>query len=293
FGGTNWRFFGGRLVTGNHPIPFLIALSLIVGPVTLFSVFECPHLYERYGAAPVVIFAYMVALCLASMFKASFTDPGILPRNLDAWTLDDPLYTPPPPPPRHVQVNGTSVALKYCVTCRIYRPPRCTHCKYCDNCVDMTDHHCIWLFQCVGKRNYRYFFAFVITATVLGIYTAVFSALHIVDQYHEGIATATHRASHSIVGSRGIGYYSVGSAVAARPVSLLLSIYGVLIAIVLGGMSSCHLFLVANNMTTYEYIRSNGHNREYQNPFNQRRGILSFWGNLVEILCRPQPDSYI
>src|SRR5690349_23682542 len=61
------------------------------------------------------------------------------------------------------------VPVKYCKTCNTWRPPRCYHCRVCDNCVETLDHHCVWLNNCVGRRNYRYFFAFVSTGTALAL----------------------------------------------------------------------------------------------------------------------------
>lgn len=98
------------------------------------------------------------------LFLTSGRDPGIIPRNTHPPDPDDcdssSLSTdwagsqnsvPGIPMTKSVMINGIVVKVKYCQTCMLYRPPRCSHCSICNNCVERFDHHCPWVGQCIGK----------------------------------------------------------------------------------------------------------------------------------------------
>ena len=68
-----------------------------------------------------------------------------------------------------MSIKTHNLKIKYCNTCNIYRPPRTSHCSICNVCVERFDHHCPWIGMCVGRRNYRYYFSFLLVIALLTI----------------------------------------------------------------------------------------------------------------------------
>ena len=104
---------------------------------------------------------------LVLLLLTSGRDPGIIPRNahppepegFDGSADVGSGQTPQLRLPRvkEVEFNGMTVKVKYCDTCMLYRPPRCSHCSICNNCVERFDHHCPWVGQCIGLVSGPFF----------------------------------------------------------------------------------------------------------------------------------------
>ncbi|XP_071718000.1 probable protein S-acyltransferase 14 [Rutidosis leptorrhynchoides] len=150
----------------------MILLVLGIVGVTYYAVVLCNYgpalaaggLETLIAFLVLIIFHALLAMLLWSYFSVVFTDPGGVPPNyrplvdqeigdmdpLEASELG--LLTTPDP---------TNTRIRYCRKCNQLKPPRCHHCSVCGRCVLKMDHHCVWVVNCVGALNYKYFLLFL------------------------------------------------------------------------------------------------------------------------------------
>lgn len=115
------------------------------------------------AVAVLILFHFLLVMLLWSYFSVVFTDPGCVPPNyrpaIDEERGDaDPLTTSEF---GALAADPANARVRYCRKCNQLKPPRCHHCSVCGRCVLKMDHHCVWVVNCVGALNYKYFLLFL------------------------------------------------------------------------------------------------------------------------------------
>ncbi|KAK2904187.1 palmitoyltransferase ZDHHC5-B isoform X1 [Channa argus] len=239
-------------------VPVSAATTFLVGSTTLFFCFTCPWLSEYFSSVIPIYNAVIFLFTLANFCMATFMDPGVFPRAEEDEDKEDdfraPLY-------KTVEIKGIQVRMKWCSTCRFYRPPRCSHCSVCDNCVEDFDHHCPWVNNCIGRRNYRYFFLFLLLLTT-----------HIIDVFGFGLVYVLHHRQQ----------LDTPHAAVTMAVMCVAGLFFVPVA----GLTGFHIVLVARGRTTNEQVT--GKFRGGVNPFTN--GCVR---NISHVLCSSQAPRYM
>ncbi|CAO3630657.1 unnamed protein product [Cunninghamella blakesleeana] len=104
------------------------------------------------------IFFVSFVIAMSTFYKAVLIDPGFLNNHL---SFDE---------QREIIVDLAEEQKldqrHFCITCMNKKPLRSKHCKRCGRCVAKFDHHCPWIFNCIGLKNHRYFIMFLINMEI-------------------------------------------------------------------------------------------------------------------------------
>lgn len=139
-----------------------------------------------------------------------------------------------------------SQGYRWCHTCKIVRPPRASHCADCDNCVLRFDHHCPFVNNCVGQRNYLFFMGFTSSVCCLAIWVIPLLIWYLVVEV--GFSSTDRR-----VKTESVGFDDVDKGPVLTGVLVTLAVAGGLAGICVFLLWGYHLFLICSGLTTKEH----------------------------------------
>ncbi|SBO21003.1 palmitoyltransferase, putative [Plasmodium knowlesi strain H] len=286
----------GNVITGPNILHLIFTYTIIIITVLPIYIIVYSHV-ETILLLSLAILSITVFFILVLFFltTTAFCDPGIipkksyvdlaLPRGRTAFTT--------------VKINGTIIKSFWCgrfsssffinsivypficplvphrftpislphpaVYCNHFKEPRSKHCYVCNNCVTKFDHHCVWLGNCIGTRNYRRFIFFILNLSILST---------IICFTFIGIFICLCMKEYQNITLGSIFYITF-----EYPHIALYIIYTIPSSLLLINLFFYHLKMILSNRTTYEDIQGL---YEDDNPFDEGKFI-----NLKKFLLTP------
>ncbi|XP_056313624.1 palmitoyltransferase ZDHHC15A [Danio aesculapii] len=157
-------------------IPVLIIIVVVMWSYYAYVVHFCWILLT--SATQRVVFLCLFHLCFGmfswSFWKAVSTPPSSPSVEFQFSTSDSLLYELERDGVEKspilleisqklpVHTRTATGAIRFCHRCQLIKPDRCHHCSVCQTCVLKMDHHCLWLNNCMGFSNYKFFMLFLL-----------------------------------------------------------------------------------------------------------------------------------
>jgi hypothetical protein len=215
-----------------------------------------------------IVFHLITGLLVYCLTRCILTYPGLVPDG-KGWDVKMDVEDADSSSTANSEKKGSGVSFvekkltgerRQCKWCFKYKPDRCHHCRVCNLCVLKMDHHCPWVYNCIGWGNHKYFF-------LMNVY-AVLDLLLINVTMIETVWWSTR--------------YDVCVTM------MLLLVAGQSLAIFLMVLISAflcfHIWLMTKAMTTVEFCEKSLKKASY----NSSTYSLGAYGNIAAVLG-PQP----
>jgi hypothetical protein len=194
---------------------------------------------------------YMAFYCLSTIYflSVSFRDPGIIRKGQYNHTESDQTEIPIARVEylcheldknviiaKIIIENDQKTLMKYCTECKLFRLPGSHHCSTCNHCIEDFDHHCPWMANCVGYRNYKAFFWFILFTDFNCCMTCLFTVLLILSKCNKWNDMMNTWKIHS------------------NRSSISLVIITLILGLILSALLIYHCFLIFKDITTKEKV---------------------------------------
>ncbi|CAL9698835.1 unnamed protein product [Knipowitschia caucasica] len=187
-------------------------------------------------------------------------DPGTvtkkrIPSQLQVYPYDGRLFHP-----------GVS-----CPTCQLVKPARSKHCRVCNRCVQRFDHHCVWVNNCIGSQNTRYFLLYLFSLTAMAGDIALLTGdmlLHAV--LRSGLLRASYVDENGQQQPAG-PLFVVQHLFLTFPRIVFMLGFLVFVFFLLAGYALFHTYLALINQTSNEWYKSRGYVCQHCHPITADR----------------------
>jgi hypothetical protein len=250
-------------------LPVFFVLSLIVVLYIVYIFLHCVPALQldlpdanrdqaeaSRGMWEMIFFHCDTALLMYCFVCCILIHPGTIP-NTPEWQLhqDSPEIGQQEKRLSTIETKHTGER-RHCKWCMRYKPDRCHHCRVCNTCILRMDHHCPWIYNCVGYRNHKYFFLLLFYSCI-DLHFIVFTMFH-----------STQRATRTDV-----------------PFSLMfLLIFGETLASFLAVLVTAffffHIWLMMKAMTTIEFCEKSLKKADYDSSLYHKGPF----GNMCEVM---------
>ena len=182
-------------------INMLLFIILHFTVIFLTFIMLMPYFDNTYFS---ILYLVISLLLFILFFILAFSDPGTLTNNKYKDALDI--------------IEQGEMLEYYCPKCLIKMDFRTKHCVICEKCVDDFDHHCFWVGNCIGKKNFSLFFDFLVYVIFNTLFNFLITTYYVLTEMSTPYG---EKANDAFPGF----YFGVNSVIYNRTVRIVVSIF--------------------------------------------------------------------
>ena len=182
-------------------INMLLFIILHFTVIFLTFIMLMPYFDNTYFS---ILYLVISLLLFILFFILAFSDPGTLTNNKYKDALDI--------------IEQGEMLEYYCPKCLIKMDFRTKHCVICEKCIDDFDHHCFWVGNCIGKKNFSLFFDFLVYVIFNTLFNFLITTYYVLTEMSTPYG---EKANDAFPGF----YFGVNSVIYNRTVRIVVSIF--------------------------------------------------------------------